>query len=147
MSSPNKAKGTAWETRIVRVLGAFFTGRTGLAPRRTAQEGMLDTGDIHGVSPVILQAKAWANVADALREGVRGAPAQARRAGEAYGVAIIKRPRAAAGDAYAAMRLEDFARFLLRLRRAEASLQLADPDAYGRHLAETAADLAQEFPR
>ena len=139
-----KQKGTAWESLIVKALAAFFCGRFGLAPRRVAQEGFNDTGDIHGVSPFVIQAKAYRNIADGMRLGVAGAVLQAERAGEDFGVAVVKKPRGAVGDAYAVMRLQDWARLLLRLRRAESRL-----DAIGPHSGrvEFERDKATPFPR
>src|SRR5205085_1983276 len=132
----------------VSTLAGFFRGRYGLAPRRVAQAGIADTGDVHGISPFVGQAKAYASVTDAVRLGVAGAVVQAKRAGEDYGVAFVKKPRHAAGEAYAVMRLEDFARVLLRLRRAEEFLVHADdPSDHHWHEQETRDDLAEIFPR
>ncbi len=138
-----KRKGTRFESLIVSALSTFFGGRYGLAPRRVAQEGHLDTGDVHGISPFVIQAKAYANLADALRIGVPAAVVQAERAGEDYGVAVIKKPRGAVGDAYAVMRLQDWARLVLRLRSAEALLFETAP----RHFERISADKAADFPR
>lgn len=140
-----KAKGTKWETDLVRALSAFFRGRQGLAPRRVAQEGFADTGDLHGLSPFIGQAKNWKSWEAAIREGLDGAEAQRVRAGEPYGVAFVKRARKSVGDGYAVMTVATFARLLIRLRRAE-SLLARYPDADA-HTAETLADSAAPFPR
>ena len=125
--SANKARGTKWETALVRALGAFFGGRFGLAPRRVAQEGFADTGDLHGLAPFIGQAKDWKSWEAAIREGLDGAQAQKARAGEPYGVAFVKRVRRPVGGGFAVMTIDDFARVLLRLRRAEAALLDLDP--------------------
>lgn len=114
-----KQKGTAFETALVRYLAEIFEGRHGLQPRRVAQSGQLDTGDIHGISPFVAQAKNYRNVADGIREGVDGAEVQHLRAGEPFGVAFVKRPRKGVGQSYAVMTVETFARLLLRLRSAE----------------------------
>lgn len=145
--SAAKAKGTEWETRLVRALRRFFGRRYGLHPYRPAQEGYLDVGDLHGLSPFVGQAKAWKNLASGLREGVAGAVVQAARAGEAYGVAFLKKPYGAAGEGYAVLRVEDFARVLLRLRRAEELLAREAPAALAEALELAAADLAEPFPR
>lgn len=155
-----KQKGTTFETLIVDALGLFVgavtwgarrrPGRFGIFPRRVAQAGFEDLGDVHGIEPFVGQAKAYKNLADALRLGVAGAVAQARRAGGDYGVAFVKKPRGAIGDAYAVMRLEDFARVLLRLRRAEEILAYAEADSpfdlVGDHEAGNATDLEHPFP-
>ncbi|UIW13518.1 RusA-like Holliday junction resolvase [Arthrobacter phage Lizalica] len=145
--SAAKSKGTAFETLIVKALAAFFGGRHGLAPRRVAQEGFNDSGDIHGVSPFIIQAKAYKSWEDAIRLGLDGAEKQKGHAGEPYGVAFVKRPRRSIGDAYAVMTVATFARLLLRLRRAEAGLKLADPAAFEVHASRTLEDSEVPFPK
>lgn len=106
-----KQKGTAWETEVTRFLNAH-----GVRAYRPAQSGFKDHGDIHGVSPFVIQCKDWRDVLGALREGVDGAVVQAGYAGEDYGVAVVKRARRGVGEAYAVMRLEDWSRLLLELR-------------------------------
>ena len=146
--STNKAKGTKWETDLVRSLSAFFRGRSGLAPRRVAQEGFLDTGDLHGLSPFVGQAKNWASWQDAIREGLDGAEVQRLRAGESYGVAFVKRVRRSPGDAYAVTTIATWARVLARLRRAEEFLvRTATVDDLDAYQAENRADLEAPFPK
>lgn len=142
-----KRKGTTYESALVSTLGAFFGKRHGLAPRRVAQSGQLDTGDLHGISPFVGQAKAYANLADGLRLGLEGAEVQRVRAGELYGVAFVKRVRQPIGRGYAVMTVATFARILLQLRRAEDLLADADVEVADRHAEETLADLEREFPR
>lgn len=113
VSNPAKRKGTAFESEIVAFLKA-----QGIPAYRPAQTGRFDVGDVHGVSPFVIQAKNWRDVTSALREGVDGVQLQARNAGETYGVAIVKRARKPAGEAYAVMRLEDLAALILQLREA-----------------------------
>lgn len=124
-----KAKGTRWETDLVRALGAFFGGRHGLAPRRVAQEGFADSGDLHGISPFVAQAKNYRSWEDAMRLGLDGAEKQKGHAGEPYGVAFVKRPRRSVGDGYAVMTVATWARLVLRLRRAEELLDDHAPEA------------------
>jgi hypothetical protein len=138
--SANKRKGTAWESALVAALSGLFRGRYGLAPRRVAQEGYLDTGDLHGIEPFVGQAKNWRSWEDAIREGLDGAEAQARRAGQPFGVAFVKRVRRSTGAGYAVMTVATFARLLVRLRGAEERLRAADPDAFEAHAAEAATD-------
>jgi hypothetical protein len=142
--SAAKQRGTKWETDLVRALGAFFAGRFGLAPRRVAQEGFLDTGDLHGLSPFVGQAKDWRSWEAAIREGLDGAETQRVRAGEDYGVALVKRVRRSAGGGYAVLTVATFARVLLRLRRAESLLGEYAPDALALHRSATAEDLASK---
>jgi hypothetical protein len=144
--SAAKAKGTAWETALVRTLSAFFGGRYGLAPRRVAQEGFLDTGDLHGISPFIGQAKNYKSWETAIREGLDGAEIQRVRAGEAYGVAFVKRIRRTVGAGYAVMTVGTWARVVLRLRRAESLLQRNAPAAYEAHVIASSEEAGAPFP-
>jgi hypothetical protein len=109
--SAAKQKGTAHETAIVNYLNS-----RGIPAYRPAQSGFADHGDIHGVSPFILQAKDWRDWQSAIREGLDGAQKQRVNAGEPYGVAVVKRARKSIGEAYVVLRLEDFASLLLDLR-------------------------------
>lgn len=145
--SAAKRKGTDHEVKSAGSANGFFRGRHGLKAYRPAPSGYADEGDIHGVSPFIWQAKNWTNVVAALREGLNGAVVQAQRAGELYGVALVKRARVGIGDSYAVMRFADHCRVLVRLRRAEALLQAADAERYAAHLAQTEQDAVEEFPR
>ncbi|WNN93687.1 Holliday junction resolvase [Arthrobacter phage CallinAllBarbz] len=131
--SAAKQKGTAWETALVKYLGEVFGGLWGLLPRRVAQEGFKDTGDLHGLGPFIAQAKNWASWQDAIREGLDGAEKQRVHAGADYGVAFVKRARKGTGEGYAVMTVATFARVLLRLQRAEALLEANAPLAHGDH--------------
>lgn len=106
-----KRKGTRWESDVVAHLKTL-----GIRAYRPAQTGFKDVGDVHGVSPFVIQAKDWADVTSALREGVDGARVQAENAGERYGVAVVKRARKPVGSAYVVMTLDDWARLLLDLQ-------------------------------
>lgn len=143
--SANKAKGTRWETALVRSLADFFGGAFGLAPRRVVQEGYTDSGDLHGVSPFIVQAKDWRSWDAAIREGLDGAERQKGHAAEPYGVALVKRARRGVGDGYAVMTVATFARVLLRLRRAEALLAASGPSEAASHAESTLRDASREF--
>lgn len=138
--SANKAKGTKWETDVVRTLNKFWRGRFGLKARRVAQEGPADTGDLHGIDPFIGQCKAWRSWEDAIREGLDGAERQKVAAKRHYGVAFVKRARKSVGEGYAVMTVATFARLLVRLRRAEDLLDRMDP-AWEYHVRETTEDL------
>ncbi|OZV74748.1 hypothetical protein CA850_29665 [Micromonospora echinospora] len=140
--SAAKAKGTRWETALVR----FFRAAT-VRAFRPAQEGFRDTGDLHGLDPFTGQAKDWTSWQAAIREGLDGAERQRVNAGQNYGVAFVKRARASTGRGYAVMTVATFARVLLRLRRAEALLaELAGPsDVFAEHCAQTARELTADF--
>lgn len=142
-----KDKGTAWETALVRSLSAFWYGRYGLAPRRVAQEGFKDSGDLHGISPFIAQAKDWTSWQAAIREGLDGAEKQRVIASELYGVAFVKRARRPPGGGYAVMTVATFARLLIRLRRAEAVVLNLDPSLARDLRAMAEADAAEPFPK
>ena len=109
--SAAKDKGSKWERDVVA-----FLKSAGIKAYRPAQSGFRDHGDSHGVSPFVIQAKDWRDVTSALREGLDGVQLQVRNAGETYGVAVVKRARKPAADAYAVMRLEDLAALILQLR-------------------------------
>lgn len=111
MSNPAKQKGTALETAVVGYLKDH-----GVPAYRPAQAGYKDVGDIHGVSPVVIQCKNWRDLPAALREGVDGANKQRVNAGERWGVAAIKRPRKGVADTYVVMDLATFAEVLAELR-------------------------------
>lgn len=103
MTSANKAKGARWELDIVRYLAEVF----GRKVRRPHAEGFEDVGDIH-LSPFVLQAKNYADVSTALRVGTEGAEIQAARAGEPFGVSVIKRRGKGPADAYVCMTMRQF---------------------------------------
>lgn len=133
--SANKAKGTKWESDLVKAFASL-----GIPARRVAQEGHLDTGDLHGLDPFVGQAKNWRSWEDAIREGLDGAEVQRVRAGADYGVAFVKRVRKPVAGGYAVMTVGTFARLLARLRRAEAMLVSQDPDGAREHRLQTVAE-------
>ena len=143
--SAAKQKGTAWETALVKALGGFFEGRFGLAPRRVAQEGFLDTGDIHGISPFVAQAKNYKSWEEAIRLGLDGVEKQKVRAGEPFGVAFVKRVRRSVGQGYAVMTVATWARLVLRLRRAEALLEKQGADVWEAYTSEASQDVERDF--
>ena len=103
MSNPNKAKGTAFETAIVR----YLHERGFTDARRVVQTGPVDTGDVH-CGRFCFQAKNWRDTAAAMREGTDGAMRQKKAAGLPFGVAVVKRHRANVSQAYAIMPLEHY---------------------------------------
>ncbi|WP_051039673.1 hypothetical protein [Microbacterium sp. B24] len=115
MASPSKAKGTRWESDLVK----HFTA-AGIPARRVAQSGALDVGDLHGIEPFVGQAKSYRDMVAAFRDGVAGANVQARRAGHPFGVAFVKRPGKGTADGYAVMDVETYTRVLQHIRDADA---------------------------
>src|SRR5690606_21747204 len=103
VANPRKAKGTRHETEIVRYLREH-----GLSAFKPRAEGHADVGDIHVDGRWTLQAKAYANVADGVREGTDGARRQAQHSGLPFYAAVVKRPRKSTGDAYVVMPLSHF---------------------------------------
>lgn len=112
MSNPNKAKGTHFESAIV----TYLKDNGIRSAHRVAQTGRLDSGDIHGVSPFIIQAKNYADIPTALRVGLAGAQRQAPIAGEPFGAAVIKRRQRPVADSYVVLDLATFTRLLQMLR-------------------------------
>lgn len=125
MTNPNAAKGAKFERDIVAFLRAVFERLV----RRPHQEGFVDVGDIH-LSPFVLQAKDWADVTSALRVGLAGAQAQARAAGEPYGVVVLKTRGSNISQARVAMTLTTFRDVVARLLSAERLLERYAPAAY-----------------
>lgn len=107
MANPSKRKGTAWETSVVR----YCHDRGLSSARRNVQHGAKDIGDIGGLSPFAIEAKAEKNYR--LAAYVEQAKVEAANAGEPYGVAVVKRHRAPVEDGYVVMDLETFTRLLL----------------------------------
>ena len=107
MANPNKRKGTAYESDLVKYLNSF-----GLSTYRPAQAGARDTGDIHNLPLFAVQAKNWKSVADAVREGTIGVEKQRQNLGAPFGVNFVKRPRYPIGEGYAVMRIETFVAML-----------------------------------
>lgn len=107
MANANKAKGTRWESDVVRYLRENGFRQA----RRAAQEGRKDVGDIH-VRDFALQAKAYTNVAEGVRAGVERVAEQRDNAGLAYAAAVIKRPRKNVREGLVVMTLHEFVRLL-----------------------------------
>lgn len=107
MANPRKAKGTRWESDIVKYLRANGFPEA----RRVVQAGMADDGDIH-VRDFVIQAKAYRSIAEGINEGVKGYKIQRVNAGLPYGVSIVKRPGKNVREGYVVMDLEDFTAFL-----------------------------------
>lgn len=80
----------------------------GIPAGRPRQSRPVDVGDLHIADDVVVQAKAWRNLAQGVREGVAGSQAQKRRAHRPIGVAIVKKPDEPILDAVVAMPLRDF---------------------------------------
>ncbi|WP_405061918.1 hypothetical protein OG474_09755 [Kribbella sp. NBC_01505] len=103
MTNPNKAKGSAFELAIFRYLFEVF----GRLVRRPHNEGFKDVGDLH-LSPFVIQAKNYADVATALNIGLAGAEVQKVHAGERWAVVVIKKRNAHISQARVSMTLETF---------------------------------------
>lgn len=80
----------------------------GLRAIRPRQSQPGDIGDLHVAGDVVVQAKAWKNLAEGARVGIAGAQAQKRRAGRPIGVAIVKQGGKRMTEAVVAMPLGDF---------------------------------------
>ena len=103
MANRSKAKGTQFETDVVRYLvdhGFPFA-------ERRALRGTMDAGDVAGVPGVMLECKAEKTVTlGAYADEVKVETANAHAS---IGVAVVKRRNRQAGDAYVVMTLEQFA--------------------------------------
>lgn len=118
MANPNKAKGTSWESAIVKYLNEQLDLEP-FAPdsaRRVPQMGRDDVGDIH-IRPVVVESKNVAKID--LASFVRQANVEAANAGAAFpfGVAVVKKRGANVKDAYAVMDLATLAEIIRELRR------------------------------
>ena len=111
MTNANKAKGTRFETDVVKYLRS-----RGLPAVKPRQEGHEDVGDIHSCLFTI-QCKDWRDVSAAMREAVDGAARQAGvRAKRSdwpwmtfHPVGVVKRSRKGTQEAYVIVTLETFA--------------------------------------
>jgi hypothetical protein len=120
MSNPQKAKGTAWETAIVR-----FLREAGLYAIKPRQEGTRDVGDVHVEGLVVLQAKNYRDLATGIREGIEGVAEQRLHAGLPFGFAVVKRARKPVEEAYVVLRLGDLPDLV---RALDGRPALSDPD-------------------
>lgn len=116
MSSKARAKGTRWESDIVRFLNEHIVQ---LHAERLVQTGSSDQGDIV-VGPFVLQAKDQAayNLSGSVDDGhnqllhyQRVHPGEDAK----YSAAVIKRRRRGTAEGYVVLTLADFARLLEEL--------------------------------
>lgn len=119
LTNANKAKGTRYEGEI-----RDFLNDCGFVVRRVVQMGSADQGDLHGYPLHIIEAKNEKTIR--LPEYVRQAEREAVNAGEPFGVAFVKRPRAGTGDGYAVRSIATDARLIARMRDMEDALKDAD---------------------
>ncbi|WP_051742965.1 hypothetical protein [Kitasatospora sp. MBT66] len=132
MANRNKAKGTGWESAVADYLNEQLgqyrelwkegeravrwkdpTDRDNV--RRNVQEGVADIGDL-GVRPFAGECKAEKSYD--LAAYVRQAEAEATNAGQPFGVAYVKRPRAKTEDGYAVTSIRTHAAIVRALREA-----------------------------
>ncbi|WP_282203664.1 hypothetical protein [Kitasatospora fiedleri] len=132
MANRAKAKGTAWESAVAdylnEQLGLYrefwkdgdrsVRWKDPTDPdnvRRQVQEGVADIGDL-GVRPFAGECKAEKQFD--LAAYVRQAEAEAKNAGQPFGVAYVKRPRAKTEDGYAVTSIRTHAAIVRALREA-----------------------------
>lgn len=113
MANSQKAKGTRWETAVLR-----FLRDAGLYAVKPRQEGFLDVGDIHA-PPFVIQAKDYADLLAGIRAGVDGYQVQRANARLPFGVAVVKRARKPVEDAYVVLRLGDLPDLIRAVQRGE----------------------------
>ena len=107
MTSPEKARGSAWE----RTVAKYFNERGFLrVERRYGAGNTLDKGDLNGLRDVVIECKAVKaiNLADIMNETLR----ERENAKAKYGVAVIKRRNRGVDQAYVMMTLENFCTLL-----------------------------------
>lgn len=112
MSNSNKARGTAFERAVRRFLLDHH-----IDAYKPAEQGLEDSGDIHGVTPFVVQAKDWHHVTSAINAGLAGAAKQKQVAGELYGAAIVARRDRPVREAYVVLTMEDFVDIIHELRK------------------------------
>ena len=95
--SKSKAKGTAWETEVVK----YLQQRGHKLAERRALSGKLDKGDIAGLRETVIECKAVQefDLAGFQRELL----AEMSNANAALGAVFLKRPRYPIQDGYAIM--------------------------------------------
>lgn len=112
MTNHNKTRGTDFERAVRR-----FLLSNDIDAYKPAEQGLSDSGDIHGVSPFIVQAKDWANVTSAINAGIDGVQRQKQEAGEPYGAAIVSRRGKSVSGSYVVLTMEDFVDIVRELRQ------------------------------
>lgn len=103
MANPNKDRGTAWETAVVRYLNDHGFPYA----ERRATQGAKDCGDITGLPGVMIECKAERSIE--LAGYMDEVKTQTENAGADYGIAIVKRRNRPVKDAYVVMTLETWA--------------------------------------
>ncbi|MFJ6019759.1 hypothetical protein ACIQFP_10460 [Nocardiopsis alba] len=119
MTNPNKRRGTAWESDIVR----YLRDQGHDDARRVAQTGRLDIGDIH-VGPVVIEAKNTRTID--LAGFVDQAEREAGHTALPYGVAVVKRRGKNAAHGYAVMSLAAFSQVIAELKKLKKLRALPD---------------------
>lgn len=103
MANPNKTRGADFEREVRR-----FLQDHDIDAYKPAEQGLRDSGDIHGVTPFVVQAKDWQNATGAINAGLEGVAMQKGEAGEDYGAAIVRRRGRTVREAYVVLSMEDF---------------------------------------
>lgn len=102
MAHPSKSKGDRAEREVAHQL----TELLGIPIRRKLGAGRADDeGDFDGLADWVLEAKSYANVADAVREGLADVTREQANAGTTFGAALIRRR---GGEWFVAMTLDQF---------------------------------------
>jgi len=100
--STSRAKGTSFETAVVRYLNEHGFPYA----ERRALRGTDDRGDIAGVPGVMFECKAVRTIT--LAQFMDEVKVQTKNAAARIGVAVVKRRQKSVGEAYVVMTLEQF---------------------------------------
>ena len=111
MTNPSRARGTAWEGKVVD----FLQSRGHREVYRMAPGGIHDAGDVGGLPDWAIEARDRAKIS--LAENCDDAVARAREKKCRYGIAFIKRRGRPVTDAYVVMTAETWADVLDELAR------------------------------
>jgi Holliday junction resolvase len=107
VTNKSKARGTAWETRLVNYLKEHGFP---LAERR-ALSGSNDRGDVSGIVGVVIEAKNQQTLG--LAEWIDETVVEKQNAGASIGVCVFPRRNKTTGRAYVLMELDQFIEMIL----------------------------------
>lgn len=103
MTHPSQRKGA----RAEREAAVILSDHLGFPVRRKLGAGRTDDeGDLEGLPDTTVEVKAWASVADSVREGLADCPREQANAGTTFGATMV---RVRGGGWFVALTVEQFA--------------------------------------